>query len=173
MPGFAGWVGAGWVRERFAVLAGDSSLSGPLGSVFPAAGSRAHKHERSLHVHGHRDELQMTGVAGASQIADAAHSIPALHGGEGGSTAERALATGVMEPLPGLERIAGIDLPGDPRRPARVQSLAVIAPVGEKALLVALDQRFAQTSVVHIGRGRSARAPSALLVHRQMRLIAE
>jgi hypothetical protein len=77
--GFVGWVG-----ERFAVLASDCSLSGALGGVFPANGSRgAHKHERSLHVHRHRDELQMTGVAGASQIADAAHSIPALYRGEG------------------------------------------------------------------------------------------
>jgi hypothetical protein len=40
------------------------------------------------------------------------------------------------------------DLPGDPvDQPARferlAQSLAVLGPVGEKALLVALDQRFA------------------------------
>jgi hypothetical protein len=45
--------------------------------------SRAHKQERPLHVHRHRDDLQMTGVAGESQIADAAHSIPALYRGEG------------------------------------------------------------------------------------------
>ena len=62
-----------------------------------------------------------------------------------------------MELLPSLERIAGVlDLPGDPVDEAApfkrlAQSLAVISPVGEKALLVALDQRFAQTGIVHIG----------------------
>ena len=45
--------------------------------------SRAHKHERPPHIHRHRDELQMTGVAGKPPIADAAHPIPALHRGEG------------------------------------------------------------------------------------------
>jgi hypothetical protein len=77
------------------------------------------------------------------------------------STAERTLpAQALWSYLPGLERIAGVlDLPGDPvDQPARferlAQSLAVISPVGEKALLVALDQRFAQTGIVHIGRGQ-------------------
>jgi hypothetical protein len=79
ITGFVGCVG-----ERFAVLASDSSLSGALGGVSPANGSSsAHKHERPLQVHRHGDELQMAGVAGASQIADAAHSVPALHRGEG------------------------------------------------------------------------------------------
>jgi hypothetical protein len=52
----------GCVEERFAVLASDSSLSGALGGISPANGSSAH--ERPLHVHRHRDELQMAGVAG-------------------------------------------------------------------------------------------------------------
>src|SRR5215470_440962 len=85
-----------------------------------------------------------------------------------------------MELLPGLERIAGVlDLPGDPVDQAApferlAQSLAVVGPVGEKALLVALDQRFAQTGIVHIGRGHlSLTHEAALLVHRQMRLVAE
>ena len=82
--------------------------------------------------------------------------------------------------VPGLERIAGVlDLPGDPVDEAApferlAQSLAVIGPVGEKALLVALDQRFAQTGIVHIGRGHLGLTnEAALLVHRQMRLVTE
>ena len=97
------------------------------------------------------------------------------------STAERTTSRpGVVELLPGLERIAGVlDLPGDFIDQAApferlAQSLAVIGPVGEIALLVALDQRFAQTAVVHIGRGHLGLAHQpALLVHRQMRLVAE
>src|SRR5580658_1866145 len=72
-----------------------------------------------------------------------------------------------------------LDLPGDPIDEAATlerlaQSLAVIGPVGEEALLVALDQRFAQTGIVHIGRGHlSLTHQAALLVYRQMRFVAE
>jgi hypothetical protein len=40
---------------------------------------RAHKDKRPLHVHRHDDELEMAGVAGEPQVADAAHGVPALH----------------------------------------------------------------------------------------------
>jgi hypothetical protein len=80
-----------------------------------------------------------------------------------------------MEPLPGLERIRGAGPFAEPAPFERLaRSLAVIGPVGEKALLVALDQRLAQAGGVHIGRGHlSLTHEAARLVHRQMRLVAE
>jgi hypothetical protein len=87
---------------------------------------------------------------------------------------------GVVECLAGLERIAGMfDLPGDSvDQPAPferlAQSLAVVRPVGEIGLLVALDQRFAETAVMDIGRGHLGLPhKTAAFVHRQMRFVAE
>src|SRR5271155_4347481 len=71
------------------------------------------------------------------------------------------------------------DLPGDSVDQAATlerlaQSLAVIGPVGEIALLVALDQRFAETAVMDTGRGHLGLPDkAAAFVHRQMRLVAE
>jgi hypothetical protein len=102
-------------------------------------------------------------------LADAAHSIPALHRCK---SALDGLAhtprPGVVELLPGLKRVAGVlDLPGDPiDQPARferlAQSRAVIRLVGEIALLVALDPRFAQSAVVHVDRGHFGLGASPL-----------
>jgi hypothetical protein len=47
-------------------------------SLLANGSSSAPKHERPLQVHRHGDELQMAGIAGEAQIADAAHPIPAL-----------------------------------------------------------------------------------------------
>ena len=58
-------------------------------------------------------------------------------------------------PTPRIDQLAheGLKLPVDEAAPFErlAQSLAVRGPVGEEALLVALDQRFAQTGIVHIG----------------------
>ena len=84
--GFVGWVGKVWPFWPAIV-----AFRGSRG-VFPANGSSsAHKHERPFHVHRHGDELQMTGVAGASQIADAAHSYQRFIVAKARSTAERTL----------------------------------------------------------------------------------
>src|SRR5277367_921997 len=71
------------------------------------------------------------------------------------------------------------DLPGDSvdqaaRFERLAQSLAVIGPVGEIALLVALDQSFAETAVMDIGGGNlGLPEKTAAFVHRQMRLVTE
>ena len=71
MTGFEGWVG-----ERFAVWPAIVRFPGLSGRLSCERGQGAHTSGRApaFHVHRHGDELQMTGVAGASQIADAAHS---------------------------------------------------------------------------------------------------
>jgi hypothetical protein len=70
------------------------------------------------------------------------------------------------EPLPGFEQAGG------PATPGQVVGLAAVGLAGEIALLVALDKRFRQTKVMHIGRSYLGLPDkSAPFVHRQMRLL--
>ena len=139
MAGFVGWVGKVLPFWR------SQSLSGALGGSFLRTDqAAAHQHERPFHASSPR-RRNCRWHALRANSGRGIHAIPALH-----SWRRRALRValhasrpGVVELLPGLERIAGVlGLPGDSIDQAApfehlAQSLAVIGPVGEIALLVA------------------------------------
>src|ERR1700677_4971842 len=87
-----------------------------------------------------------------------AHAVPLLHRRVSVlDAAVDAQGPGIVEPLPIFERVVGPPAPGhavDQTAPFErlAESLAAVGLVDEIALLVALDQRFRRTKVMHIGR---------------------